>query len=58
MLVVISYCVVTIEAIKVFGGCDCQHRTAGDNCEKCQPLYNNVEYMRGTIDDASVCQSM
>ena len=44
-------------AIKVYAGCDCQHRTAGNNCEMCQPLYNNAEYMRGTIDNASVCQS-
>ena len=44
--------------VKVYAGCDCQHHTAGDNCEMCEPLYNNVEYMRGTIDNASVCESM
>ena len=50
--------VAKIIAIKVYAGCDCQHRTAGDNCEMCEPLYNNAEYMQGTIDNASVCQSM
>lgn len=41
---------------KVFAGCDCQHHTAGNNCEMCEPLYNNAEYMRGTNDSANVCQ--
>ncbi|XP_065918231.1 laminin subunit beta-1-like isoform X1 [Dysidea avara] len=41
---------------KIFAGCNCQHRTDGPNCEICQPLYNNAEYMRGTTTNASVCQ--
>lgn len=47
-----------IISVKVYAGCDCRHRTAGNNCEMCEPLYNNAEYMKGTVNNASVCQSM
>lgn len=47
-----------IITIKIYAGCDCQHRTAGSNCEVCESLYNNASYMRGTINDSNACQSM
>ena len=48
----------SVIVVKVYVGCDCQHHTAGYNCEMCEPLYNNAEYMRGTTTNANVCQSM
>jgi len=48
----------SIIVVKVYAGCDCQHHTAGNNCEMCEPLYNDAEYMRGTTINANVCQSM
>jgi len=51
--ILIDYSIV----FKIYAGCNCQHLTDGPNCEMCQPLYNNAEYMRGTTTNASVCQS-
>ncbi|KAK3087389.1 hypothetical protein FSP39_005285 [Pinctada imbricata] len=36
--------------------CLCEHNTAGDNCEKCRPDYNDVPWGRATESDAHECQ--
>ena len=37
--------------------CLCDHRTAGVDCEKCEPLYNNRPWQRATEDSANGCVS-
>lgn len=35
--------------------CVCTHNTAGDHCEECLPLYNDQEWVAGTVDFANPC---
>lgn len=35
--------------------CKCEHNTAGDDCEKCQPLYNDKPWTRATRYTANPC---
>ena len=36
--------------------CTCHHKTAGDDCEKCLPLYNNRPWSRAISTRAEECQ--
>jgi laminin, beta 1 len=40
----------------VHGQCDCKHNTAGLNCEKCLPLYNDRPYNMASNDLANECR--
>ena len=36
--------------------CNCHHNTAGDDCERCLPLYNNRPWSRATSRHAQECE--
>ena len=36
--------------------CVCGHNTEGDSCERCLPLFNNREYLPGTVTESNSCQ--
>ena len=39
--------------------CDCQHNTEGEDCERCEPLYNNKTWMPATSDsEPNPCEGM
>lgn len=38
--------------------CVCQHNTAGPNCERCAPFYNNRPWRPAEDQDPHECQSM
>jgi hypothetical protein len=42
---------------KILSGCDCQHNTEGDNCERCKPLFNNKPYRAGNSTHPNECES-
>ncbi|KAM8829151.1 laminin subunit gamma-3 isoform 2-T2 [Spinachia spinachia] len=35
--------------------CSCQHHTAGDDCQRCQPFYQDRPWSRATGDSANEC---
>ncbi|CAB1332514.1 unnamed protein product, partial [Coregonus sp. 'balchen'] len=35
--------------------CDCQHHTAGVDCQKCHPFYQDRPWARATGDSANQC---
>nr|AVK72288.1 netrin A [Isodiametra pulchra] len=35
--------------------CDCQHNTAGPDCERCKPFYKDRPWKRASEDDAQEC---
>ncbi|KAK6480997.1 laminin subunit gamma-3-like [Huso huso] len=35
--------------------CNCQHNTAGPDCEKCQPFFHDRPWARATVDSANEC---
>lgn len=37
--------------------CDCQHHTAGDDCQRCHPFYQDRPWARATGDSANECLS-
>lgn len=43
-------------AVQVHDVCVCQHNTAGPNCERCAPFYNNRPWRPADGQDAHVCQ--
>ncbi|XP_042537993.1 laminin subunit beta-3 [Dipodomys spectabilis] len=43
-------------AVKVHDVCVCQHNTAGPNCERCAPFYNNRPWRPAEGQDAHECQ--
>lgn len=46
-----SRCVKKNDQIK----CECQHNTAGDNCEKCRSYYHDRPWQRATAENANPC---
>ncbi|XP_062856618.1 laminin subunit beta-4-like [Trichomycterus rosablanca] len=40
----------------IHGRCTCEHNTMGNNCEKCQPFYNDAPWRPATITDPHVCR--
>ncbi|XP_056455383.1 laminin subunit beta-4 [Gadus chalcogrammus] len=40
----------------VHGRCVCQHNTAGDNCERCEDLYNDAPWRPGSDDEPHTCR--
>ena len=36
--------------------CDCKHNTAGPDCEKCLPFYNDAPWGRATSRDVHECK--
>lgn len=43
-------------AVQVHDACVCQHNTAGPNCERCAPFYNNRPWGPADDQDAHECQ--
>ncbi|XP_072307703.1 laminin subunit beta-3 [Eucyclogobius newberryi] len=43
-------------AITVHSQCDCQHNTAGPNCERCAELYNDLPWRAAEEDDPHMCK--
>eukprot|EP00118_Oscarella_pearsei_P005184 m.23504 g.23504 ORF g.23504 m.23504 type:complete len:5054 (+) comp28492_c0_seq1:2267-17428(+) len=37
------------------GVCVCQHHTTGNQCDQCDPLYNNKPWTHGTTTEANPC---
>nr|XP_020504058.1 laminin subunit beta-3 [Labrus bergylta] len=42
--------------IQVNPQCDCQHNTAGMNCERCADLYNDLPWRHAEEDNTHTCQ--
>lgn len=36
--------------------CECKHNTDGQDCDKCLPLFNDVEWRRATSKDVNECK--
>uniref|UniRef100_T1IVA6 Laminin subunit gamma-1 n=1 Tax=Strigamia maritima TaxID=126957 RepID=T1IVA6_STRMM len=36
--------------------CQCEHNTAGDDCEKCQPFYNDKRWQPANGTHANICE--
>ncbi|KAK3512952.1 hypothetical protein QTP70_031695 [Hemibagrus guttatus] len=41
---------------EVYSACDCQHNTAGVNCERCADLYNDLPWEPAERDNAHTCK--
>ena len=37
--------------------CECEHFTAGRNCERCQDMYNDLPWTMATTDQPFQCKS-
>ncbi|NXV74126.1 LAMB3 protein, partial [Atlantisia rogersi] len=46
----------TLSLQQVHGHCVCQHNTAGPNCDRCAPLYNNRPWAPAEDRDPHECQ--
>ncbi|KAK0144068.1 Laminin subunit beta-4 [Merluccius polli] len=40
----------------IHGRCVCQHNTVGENCERCQDLYNDAPWQPGSDDEPNTCR--
>lgn len=47
---------VSLVCVQVNPQCDCQHQTAGVNCERCADLYNDLPWRPAEEGDTHTCQ--
>ena len=51
-----SYDLSSVSEHMVHGQCKCMHETAGKNCEKCKPMYNDRPWKPAFIKQPNECQ--
>ncbi|XP_065178216.1 laminin subunit beta-2-like [Sycon ciliatum] len=42
--------------IPVYSNCKCQHEASGEDCSQCKPLYNDLPWRSGLLEEPNSCQ--